>query len=300
MPTTTRVHTARRPLKAAFVVLRPTHYLKNFFVFVPLFFAAQFTEVALLGRTMGVFIAFSCVASAVYIFNDLWDIERDRAHPTKRFRPLAAGELSRQAALVMMALLLASGLGIAFWIERAAGIILAAYLAINLAYNLVLKHVSIVDVAVVAVGYNLRLMVGAAATGVQLSMWVMVMTFLLAVFLTLAKRRDDVLIYLETNQKMRAVVDGYNLEFINAAMMIMAAVLIVAYTLYTISPEVMERVHSQNLYLTLFFVLLGVLRYLQITFVENASGDPTRILRKDRFLQLVLLGWIATFTWILY
>ena len=131
-------------------------------------------------------------------------------------------------------------------------------------------------------------------------MWIVIMTFLLALFMALAKRRDDVLIYLETGEKMRKVVDGYNLRFLDTAMAIMASVVIVAYTIYTTSTEVITRVQSEFLYLTAFFVIVGVMRYLQIVFVEKDSGSPTRIALKDRFMQITLIGWIATFAWVLY
>ena len=131
-------------------------------------------------------------------------------------------------------------------------------------------------------------------------MWIVIMTFLLALFMALAKRRDDVLIYLDTGKKMRKVIDGYNLQFLDAAMAIMASVVIVAYTIYTTSTGVIERVQNDYLYLTALFVIVGIMRYLQITFVEKDSGSPTRIVLKDRFMQLTLVGWIATFAWVLY
>jgi hypothetical protein len=131
-------------------------------------------------------------------------------------------------------------------------------------------------------------------------MWIVIMTFLLALFIALAKRRDDVLIFLETGKKMRKVIDGYNLQFLDTAMAIMAAVVIVAYTIYTTSVEVTERFHSQYLYLTALFVILGIMRYLQITFVHLDSGSPTKIVFKDRFMQATIFSWIISFTWILY
>jgi hypothetical protein len=131
-------------------------------------------------------------------------------------------------------------------------------------------------------------------------MWIVVMTFLLALFMALAKRRDDVLIFLDTGKKMRKAIDGYNLQFLDTAMAIMASIVIVAYTMYTTSPEVIARVQSKYLYLTSLFVILGILRYLQIAFVFQDSGSPTKIVLKDRFMQLTILGWITSFGWILY
>lgn len=170
----------------------------------------------------------------------------------------------------------------------------------NIAYSFYLKHVAILDIVIIAIGFVLRLFVGSAVTDIQLSMWIVLMTFLLALFMALAKRRDDMLIYLDTGKKMRKVIDGYNLQFLDTAMAIMASVVIVAYTIYTASPEVVARVHSNYLYLTSLFVIIGVLRYLKIAFIHKDSGSPTKIVLKDRFMQLTLLGWIVTFGWIIY
>jgi hypothetical protein len=156
------------------------------------------------------------------------------------------------------------------------------------------------DVTIIAIGFVLRLFIGSVVTNIPLSMWIVLMTFLLALFMALAKRRDDVLIYLDTGNKMRRVINGYNLRLLDTAMAIMASVVIIAYTIYTTSPEVTLRMNSQYLYLTSLFVILGILRYLQIALVGQNSGSPTKIVLKDRFMQMVLMGWVFTFAWIIY
>lgn len=281
-------------------LLRPHQYIKNLFIFLPLFFALKVTQADLLLSALWAFIAFSLTASAVYVFNDYLDIEDDRQHPKKCTRPLASGEVSKTEAKGLMAGLILIGMGLMAWIDMSALYVLAFYVVLNLAYTLRLKHVAVLDVAIIALGFVLRLFVGSFVTGVPLSMWIVVMTFLLALFLALAKRRDDVLIYLETGQKMRKVIDGYNLKFLDSAMVMMASVVIVAYTLYTISADVTSRLHSEYLYLTVLFVILGIMRYMQIAFVEEDSGSPTRVMLKDRFLLVVVVGWLATFFWIIY
>jgi hypothetical protein len=163
-----------------------------------------------------------------------------------------------------------------------------------------LKHVAIIDIAIIAIGFVLRLFVGAAVTSIPLSVWIVVMTFLLALFLALAKRRDDVLIFEKSGKLMRNSINGYNLKFIDTAMSIMASVVILAYILYTITPVVTKKIQSDNLYLTAFFVLIGILRFMQITFVEEKSGSPTKVLLQDRFLQTIILGWILVFALIIY
>ncbi len=280
--------------------MRPHQYIKNLFIFLPLFFAMKITDTALLFNAIIAFIAFSLTASAIYTLNDYHDIEEDRQHPKKKNRPLASGAISKQQAVTVMAVLVILGFGLMATLSWAAAGILAAYVLMNLTYSFRLKHIAILDVTIIAVGFVLRLFIGSAVTGIALSMWIVVMTFLLALFMALAKRRDDVLIFLETGKKMRKVVDGYNLQFLDAAMAIMASVVIVAYTIYTTSDAVVQRLHSEYLYLTALFVILGVLRYLQVAFVLKDSGSPTKIVLKDRFMQLTLLGWVISFVWILY
>lgn len=281
-------------------LIRPHQYVKNLFIFMPLFFAGQIQNLELLLNTIIGFIAFSIAASAIYILNDYHDIEEDRQHPKKKNRPLASGAISTLQAIIIMAVL---G-GVSFTLMsllsiKAAGILLA-YVAMNIAYSFSLKHVAILDVTIIAIGFVLRLFVGSVVTDIPLSVWIVVMTFLLALFMALAKRRDDVLIYMETGKKMRNVIDGYNLQFLDTAMAIMASVVVVAYTIYTTTDNVIERVGSEYLYLTSLFVVLGILRYLQIAFVHKDSGSPTKIVLKDLFMQLVLIGWIISFVWILY
>lgn len=280
--------------------MRPHQYIKNLFIFLPLFFALKITDFHLLFNALVAFVVFSATASAVYILNDYHDIEEDRQHPKKKFRPLASGAVSKSRAIGIMTVLASAGFFTMAMISLPAAGILGIYVILNIAYSFYLKHVAILDVTIIAIGFVLRLFIGSAVTGIALSMWIVVMTFLLALFMALAKRRDDVLIYLETGKKMRKVIDGYNLQFLDTAMAIMASVVIVAYTIYTTSAEVVGKFHTQYLYLTALFVILGILRYLQIAFVHLDSGSPTKIVLKDRFMQLVLLGWVVTFTWILY
>jgi len=286
--------------KSIIKLMRPHQYIKNLFIFLPLFFALKITDINLLLNTVIAFIAFSLTASAIYTLNDYYDIEEDRKHPKKKNRPLASGAISKVQAITIMLVLSVAGFTLMASLSLKAAGILAVYVIMNIAYSFYLKHVAIVDIVIIAIGFTLRLFVGSAVTDIALSMWIVIMTFLLALFIALAKRRDDVLIYLDTGKKMRKVIDGYNLQFLDTVMAIMASVVIVAYIIYTVSPEVAARVHSDYLYLTALFVILGIMRYLQVTFVFKDSGSPTRIVLKDRFMQLTLIGWILTFTWILY
>ena len=287
-------------LKNSFTLIRPHQYIKNLFIFLPLFFAGQIKNPGLLISAFIAFMAFSLSASAIYILNDFRDIEEDQQHPKKKYRPLAAGTVSKKSAITIMFTFIISAIFIMALLSLEALAILGAYIILNICYSYYLKHIAILDISIIATGFVLRLFVGSAVTGIPLSMWIVIITFLLALFLALAKRRDDVLIFLNTGERMRKVIDGYNLRFIDGAMMIMASVVIVAYILYTTSTDVIQRLHSEHLYLTALFVVLGILRYLQIVFVEQNSSSPTNILLKDKFIQITILAWILSFAWIIY
>jgi decaprenyl-phosphate phosphoribosyltransferase len=268
---------------------------------LPLFFAGEIIRLDLLGRTLRAFICFSLVASFTYIFNDLKDLREDREHPTKRLRPLASQAISKTAATITMALLLILGLGLSlYWFHLDLLTSVVFYLILNILYSLKFKHVPIVDITIIAVGFVIRLFVGSAAAHVPLTVWIITMTFLLALFLGFAKRRDDVLIYSRDNKKIRKNIDGYNLEFVNAGMVIVAGAMIVSYIMYTLSPQTISRFGTDKLYLTTIFVILGTLRYLQISFVEENSGSPTKILLKDAFLKITIILWLLSFIVILY
>lgn len=281
-------------------LLRPRQATKNLFIFLPLFFGLELTDGSLLARAALAFVAFTFTAWAVYIFNDIRDVDADRLHPVKKGRPLASGEVTTKAATALLAVLGAAGLAFMALTSLQALWILLIYAALNVAYSLGLKHVPILDVAIVALGYVFRVLVGGAVTGIPLSAWIVVMTFLLALFLALAKRRDDVVLFLKTGSQARRVIDGYNLAFLDSAMTIMGGVVIVAYVSYALGPGLGERLGTESFYLTTFFVVLGILRYLQVTMVEEGSGNPTEVLFQDRFLQLTLLGWLGTCLWLMY
>ena len=287
-------------MKNIFKLIRPHQYIKNLFIFLPLFFAGQINNVELLIDALSAFIAFSISASAIYILNDYLDIEDDLQHPKKKQRPLASGAISKKSAIVLMSVFFILGISLMGLLSLQALVILGAYITLNIGYSFYLKHIALLDVTIIAIGFVLRLFVGSTVTGIPLSMWIVIMTFLLALFMALAKRRDDVLLFLNTGKKMRKVIDGYNIQLIDGAMMIMASVVIVSYLLYATSIEVVQRLNSNYLYLTALFVILGIMRYLQIAFVELDSGSPTRIVLKDKFMQVTILAWVLSFAWIIY
>lgn len=287
-------------MKSYIKLLRLSHWSKNLFLFLPLFFSGQFIEhsdsIAFLA--IG-FICFSLTASVVYIINDIKDVEEDKLHPEKKHRPFAAGNVKIATGILLAIILLSAALVTSYLLNPQFLLVVGIYFLMNLAYSLKLKHVPLLDITIIAVGFVLRVVAGGIIADIFVSHWILLMTFLLALFLGLAKRRDDVKIFMESGKKMRKSIDGYNLEFINAGMVLMGGVTIVSYIMYTLSDEVIKRL-GDNLYLTSIFVILGVLRYLQITFVKENSGNPTKILLKDIFIQLILVGFIVAFAVLLY
>lgn len=288
-------------------LLRVHQWVKNLFIFLPIFFSKHITEIEYIIPSTFVFMAFCFISSSIYCFNDIYDVDSDRKHPVKCKRPIASGKVSiRTAYIIMFALVILSSsiIVLGFYKDVSIAIrtmsIILFYFFMNIAYCIKLKQVAIIDTFIIATGFVLRVVIGGVATNIWISHWIILMTFLLALFLAFAKRRDDVVIYKDTGIKIRNNINRYNIEFMNQAISIIAAIIIVSYIMYTVSTDVIERFNSSYLYITTIWVLLGVLRYLQITIVDVKSGSPTKVLAKDRFIQVSILGWIITFLFIIY
>ena len=288
----------RNMLTAFLALARPRHWIKNAFVAAPLFFTPEALGPSTLAAAAMAVAAFSLAASSVYVFNDFCDRDADRLHPVKCRRPIAAGAVSPKAALVFAALLLACAAFLASQLPQSFGTVLCVYLALNLAYSWRLKHVSLLDVLIVAAGFVLRVEGGAYVIGVVPSVWILVCTGLLALFLALAKRRDDLVSDIDAAH--RKALAGYNLRFVDTAIAVVLGALVVSYLLYTADQAVIRRYGTERLYLTAPFVLAGMLRYLQIALVEERSGAPTDIALSDRFLIVCVLGWVAVFGYLIY
>jgi 4-hydroxybenzoate polyprenyltransferase len=281
-------------------LMRVRQYVKNLFIFMPLFFVGGILNSPQLFAAFWAFIAFSLASSAVYIFNDLGDIRQDQQHPLKKYRPLAANLISSQMAIYIMLIILLFATALMFFISISALKVMAAYLLINIFYSLWLKTIAVLDVLLIATGFVLRLYTGSVVTNVPLSIWIVVMTFLLALFIALAKRRDDVLLSVQKGRAMRTAIVGYNLKFLDAALIVTAAITIVAYFLYTISPEVTARLSVNYLYVSTLFVISGILRYLKLTFIDHKSGSPIQLLFKDPLMQVIIVMWLLFYIWVIY
>ncbi len=289
-------------LMGALRIIRIRQWVKNFFVLIPVFFGGAMFDTSLIAAGVLTMLAFCFAASAVYCLNDIIDVEADRAHPVKCMRPVASGQVSvTEAYLLMGVMAVLSMVVLSFLTEwRSVGGIVVFYLILNVVYCIRLKDLAIVDVCVVAFGFVLRILAGGLATDIQLSKWIVLMTFLLTLFLSFAKRRDDVLRMEATGVAPRKNTIRYNLTFINQAITITGTVMLVCYIMYTVSPETLANFHNDYLYLTSVFVLLGLLRYIQIAVVDKKSGDPTKVILKDRAIQLIVAAWFMAFLFIIY
>jgi len=277
---------------AAVSLLRPEQWIKNLFVVAPLFFTPPALSLASAAAVAGGVLSFCLLASAIYIVNDYLDREADRNHPTKAQRPLAAGTVAPSVALALLVLMLVGGFSLALWLSPAFAAVGAAYVAMNLAYSIRLKHVAIVDVLIIALSFVLRVLAGNVLIAVEPSAWILIVSGLLALFLALAKRRDDLVKSLD-GQHRRSLA-GYSQSFLDTAVAVVLGALLVTYMIYTTDRQVMAELGTERLVYTVIFLIAGVLRYLQITLVENRSGSPTTVVLTDRFLIVTGALWAVT------
>lgn len=269
-------------------------------MFIPLFFAGEIWNIEKIIVAFLGFICFSMIASSIYVINDYRDIEADRAHPTKSKRPMASGAVPPKAGLAIFFVLVIAGFAGAMLLEEKFAFVLSIYFALNMAYSFGLKNISILDIFIVASGFVLRVKSGGVLTDIAVSEWLMLMVFLLALFMAIAKRRDDIVLKDVTGKDMRKASKGYNMDFLNVSLALVSAVIIVAYIMYTMAEATMRHFNTYRLYYTSIFVIAGLMRYLQITYVDNDTGSPTKILYKDRFIQITILLWILSFYVIIY
>ena len=285
-------------------LLRPLQWVKNGFVFAPIFFSNHLLEWDFFLPTFIVFMSFCLISSSIYCFNDLQDVEADRMHPKKCKRPIASGNVSVKAGYAMMLLCLIGAFALLPFAKSVNTpylyIIIGGYWLMNIAYCIRLKQIAILDVTIIAIGFVMRVLAGGAASNIWISHWLVLMTFLVTLFLAFTKRNDDYRLYEQTGQKPRVSITGYNKTFINEATAIIASITMVCYIMYTMSPEVIARMGTRYVYLTSGWVLAGLLRYLQNMIVYGLSGSPTKSLVKDHFIQFCIIGWLASFFAIIY
>ncbi len=283
-------------------MLRPKDWAKNLFLLLPVFFGGKIFDIYKMEHLLPAFFAFCFVASTVYIINDYRDREDDKKHPKKRLRPLASGQVKPQAALGIAGCLIIAGFLLAWYADPKHRFIsiLGFYFLMNMGYSLGLKNIPILDILIVAIGFSLRVKAGGYVANIDVSVWLNLMVLLLALFMAIGKRRDDIILKMETGFDMRKAVKGYNVEFLNTMLSLFSAIIIMTYIMYCVSPVTVGHTGTYHLYYTAIFVIAGLMRYLQITLVHNQAGSPTDVLYKDRFIQITLFLWIASFCGLLY
>ena len=281
-------------------LIRPHQWVKNLVVLLPVFFGGALLHIESVYAGLVTALCFSFAASSIYCLNDIVDVDDDRRHPVKCHRPLASGAISITQGYILMFLMFILSTFLLRHNQLETASVILFYWILNIAYCLKLKQYAIIDVCVVSFGFVLRILAGGYATSIHLSKWIVLMTFLLMLFLSFAKRRDDVVRMNETGHAPRQNTIRYNLTFINQAITITASVTLVCYIMYTVSPETIQNFHTDYLYLTSVFVLVGLLRYIQIAVVDKRSGDPTKVMLHDRFMQFVVLAFGLAFLFIIY
>lgn len=275
---------------------RPHQYIKNFFVFAgPIFYDVR--EYDLLLKDFLAFIAFSAISSAVYIINDMIDVDADRLHPKKCKRPIASGEISTRSAVILAILLITSAFALGMSISLWAFVFLALYMVINLGYSIRWKHILVIDVFLISSGFMLRILIGTVGLGIQPTSWILLCGFMLTLFLGFAKRRAE-LLALENNNdvnpaSIRRVLDDYSPEMIEQLTAISAACTIICYSLYTVSPETVARHHTTNLIYTVPFVVYGIFRYLFLLHRGTGGNDTARDMLQDPHLLVTGLLWFV-------
>lgn len=288
-----------RTLYALLKTMRPKQWTKNAFVFTALIFDRKLFQPEPFLRTLFAFVLFALASSVVYLVNDLADMESDRKHPKKRFRPLASGELSPRVAVIAAVLLTLVIIPAAFWLDKELGFIIIGYLLLQLAYSFVLKHIVIIDVMTVAAGFVLRVAAGVAVVDVaRFSPWLYVCTTLLALFIAINKRRHELILLAQDADNHRKILNEYNIQFLDEMNSMVTSSTVIAYSLYTFSAPNLPQNHAMML--TIPFVIYGLFRYLYLVHVKGEGGAPDELVLRDVPLFLTLVLWALTVILVLY
>jgi len=281
-------------------LLRPTQWSKNAVLFAALIFSKHLFIPGDVATVVAAFLCFCAVASGAYVMNDLRDCERDRQHPLKSKRPLPAGRIRRGTAVRISLALMTAGLVAAAILGAGFAVLLSVYLALQVAYTFALKEMVILDVMSIASGFVIRAVAGGVVIDVPISPWLVICTFLLALFLGFSKRRHELVLLEGRATDHRAALREYSPYFLDQMISVVTASTVVAYAIYTASPEVQEKLGTDKLYLTIPFVLFGIFRYLYLVHQKEEGGNPTQLLLSDRPLQVDIVLWIITASLLLY
>ena len=271
-------------------LIRTKHWVKSAFIFAPLIFSLNFYKPVYIGRTLIMCAAFCLAASAVYVFNDIADRERDRLHPKKKDRPIANGSVPVRGALILAVVLFLASMAVSAVPGLLSLLAVAVYVVLNVAYSLLLKNQTFIDVMVIATGFLLRVVAGAVAINVELSSWMLLTTFFLSLFLGFGKRRKEVT---EASSHHRAVFQEYTVDLLNSLIIISAALTIITYSLYVVTSKTMIALGRDKFIATIPFVVFGVFRYMFLIYRKDNGGDPAEILLRDRAMIIDIVIWVC-------
>ncbi|NCS32328.1 decaprenyl-phosphate phosphoribosyltransferase [bacterium] len=281
-------------------LIRVHQWAKNLLLFAALLFAQRLSDQDSLYLTILGFIAFSCAASATYVVNDIVDITRDRLHPVKKYRPLAAGVISTRQAWIIAGVLFVVSVGTALLVSPQFFAILMVYLILTTSYTKVLKHIELVDILIVSLGFVIRAVAGGVAIGVTISNWLFITTFFLALFLVIGKRRHEFLLLGDSASGTRKSLQNYTPQLLDTLLTIVSTASLLSYVLYTQAPDVVNRLGTSALVYTVPLVVYGLFRYLLLVYTDNKGEDPTRTLLTDKQIILTALLWGLSIIVIIY
>jgi 4-hydroxybenzoate polyprenyltransferase len=294
-------HVPARPLAMSLVLsLRPSQWTKNLIIFGALLFGQRLQDPRSALYAAGGFAVFCVLSGVVYLLNDVADRDADRSHPLKRHRPIAAGDVPVPVALAVAAVLAAGALAGAYWLRPAFAAVSAVYLVLLATYSGPLKHIVIIDVLTIAIGFVLRAAAGAIVISVSISHWLLFLTVLGALFLALSKRRHELVLLADGATSHRPILQEYTPYLLDQMIAVVTASTLVAYAIYTVSPETVEKFHTHLLGLTLPFLLYGIFRYLYLVHQKEGGGNPSDMLLNDRPLLLCVALWAAAVALIIY
>lgn len=284
-----------------FELIRPKQWVKNLFVFAPILFAGKLMDLPMLLTNILAFASFCCISSSVYVLNDIIDVESDRVHKKKRYRPIAAGYVSIKQAKILFVFLIALTAVLSSMLPVLFLITISAYLVNNLLYSFKVKNVVLLDVFSISIGFILRVIAGAVAIDVSVSSWMIITTIFISLFLGISKRRAELSGPNQDNlEKQRKVLSDYDVVFVDQLNTIAATGTIISYALYTVSEKAVTAFHSDKLIYTTPFVLYGIFRYLYLLHQKNLGESPTQIVTKDVPIIINSLLWLITCAVIIY
>lgn len=292
---------SERPIMWALIkIMRPEQWTKNLLIFAGLIFAQHLFDLASILKTIAAFLLFCLLSSAIYIINDIKDIEQDRAHPLKSKRPLPAGELSIVSATLAACILSACSVSLSFFLDRQFGYVVLFYFMLLVAYSFFLKHLVILDVLTLSIGFVLRAVAGAVVIDVEFSSWLLLCTILLALFIGLSKRRHELTLLGENAHSHRKILQEYSPHLLDQMIGVVTASTLMAYALYTMAPETRAKFGTSYMILTIPFVIYGIFRYLYLIHHKDQGGSPTQLLVNDKPILLNVILWALVSVIIIY